>query len=498
MNKILSKLACSSILWGLVATFGYYFAIENQAIANPTLARYSTGHPVEYVTIAMFWLGLFDVAFKSLRTLRERRLLKRGTLFPPKRQEREPLTRVDDYLKAIDQARDVRGESVYLTRLTEALNFLKHGGSPEELDQELRILADDAYDQRENEYGMTRAFIWAIPILGFLGTVLGINVALGSLDLTQLETTGENLAAGLKVAFDTTALALTLVFALYFGLFFSRKQDAKLAQSVARMADVELRGRFASRENTSLTLEGDGDSTQIALRLAQTLVTTFEEATQRQTENLQALNAQITNLTSNLAQGMAQNLGVALQESMTHSAQSWTEQLTTAQSQFLANVLQPLMEDAARQSERSVALERQLEKQCLAIADLASAAANVSSLEEQFANSLERIAQVGEFEQTLTNLSATVCLLNSKLASTRVDARESVRLANFSRHSVAQESVPIRAQEDDDTIETPSVPDLEARDASNLERRARAKERQAPNDAEPNDHAPNLNHKRSA
>ncbi|MBP3556529.1 MAG: hypothetical protein J6K20_02345, partial [Thermoguttaceae bacterium] len=63
------------------------------------------------------------------------------------------------------------------------------------------------------------------------------------------------------------------------------------------------------------------------------------------------------------------------------------------------------------------------------------ACADVAALEDRLARSLEKIAEVGAFEKTLNNLSATVCLLNSRLASTPVaqpaaddKSRETARL----------------------------------------------------------------------
>ena len=308
MKRLFINLSSSSVLWGLALTFGFYYAISQGFVQNETIKRYTTGHPVEYVTIAMFLIGLCDLAFKLLKTRRERRALRRGALFPPKKHEKEPLANVPSYLDAVVKARDVRGESSYLSRLADALDFLRFGGAPDELDHELRRLADDAYDRRDADYGMARAFIWAIPILGFLGTVLGITVALGSLDLTQLDATSEKLADGLKVAFDTTALSLSLVFVLFFLQFFSRKQDA-LAEKIERQTEA----------------------------LRQTL----------------------------------------------------------------------------------------------------QATADVTALEERLAQSLEKLAEVGEFEKTLNNLSATVCLLNSKLTS----GPQNVALAEERRRAKRQETL---------------------------------------------------------
>ena len=396
MKKLFIGLAGSSVLWGLVATFIFYFGVNTGLIRNETVVRYSTGHPVEYATIAMFWIGVVDIAFKLLATRRERRALKRGALFPPKRREKESLEKVDDYLVTIKNARDVRGQSTYLERLEDALNFLKYGGSPDDLDQELRFLADDAVDRRDVDYGMIRTFVWAIPILGFLGTVLGITVALGSLDLTQLETTGESLAAGLKVAFDTTALALSLVFALYFLQFFSRKQDGALAASVSRLVDSELKGRFQS-ENASSFAANDLDATR---RFLQSVAGAFEEATRAQTDLWGETMANAAQKSAELAYGAANRFGEALDKRLADGSAEWTR---------------PALEETARVTARIDALEARIADQAEALNGVLQASADVVAIEDRLTRTLEKIAEVGEFEKTLNNLSATVCLLNSKL-----------------------------------------------------------------------------------
>ena len=50
------------------------------------------------------------------------------------------------------------------------------------------------------------------------------------------------------------------------------------------------------------------------------------------------------------------------------------------------------------------------------------ASADVVAIEDRLTRTLEKIAEVGEFEKTLNNLSATVCLLNSKLTGAAYSA----------------------------------------------------------------------------
>lgn len=434
MKSFFIKLASSSVLWGLVATFLFYFGINTGAIRNETIVRYSTGHPVEYATIAMFWVGVLDLLLKTAFTKRERRALKRGVLFPPKKREREPISNVDLYLETVAKAREVRGDSTYLTRLFDALNFLKFGGSPDDLDQELRCLADDAYESRDSEYGMARTFIWAIPILGFLGTVLGITVALGSLDLTQLETTGETLAAGLKVAFDTTALALSLVFVVYFLQFFSRKQDAALASQVARLVDVELKGRFLPDSNVGVA-SAELETTR---RFLQSVAGAFEDATKAQTALWTETMTEAARSSAEMMRESVVAVGETIDRRMTGGAAEWANALAETQREFVENALRPILAETVARVAKIDALEARIAEQAEALRGVLEASADVVAIEERLTGTLEKIAEVGEFEKTLNNLSATVCLLNSKLTSvpTVANYSDTVRFdANFARRS---------------------------------------------------------------
>jgi flagellar motor component MotA len=61
-------------------------------------------------------------------------------------------------------------------------------------------------------YSMVRYVVWAIPTLGFIGTVVGISLALafaGAVDLQDPNLLAE-LTKRLAVAFDTTLLALVM------------------------------------------------------------------------------------------------------------------------------------------------------------------------------------------------------------------------------------------------------------------------------------------------
>src|SRR5205085_4838938 len=91
------------------------------------------------------------------------------------------------------------------------------------------------------------------PMLGFLGTVVGITDALGDLgnEFANNKDAANNIAgamngllSGLYVAFDTTAQALLLSMVLMFIQFLCDRMESQLLSTVDTIANDEMMGRF--------------------------------------------------------------------------------------------------------------------------------------------------------------------------------------------------------------------------------------------------------------
>ena len=123
--------------------------------------------------------------------------------------------------------------------------------SADQLDEELKYLADVEADRTYEAYALARMIIWATPMLGFLGTVIGITLALGDLSPEALVNSPkeamEGLLSGLSVAFDTTALALSLSMMLMFAQFLANQLETQLLTVVQRVASEELGTPLSSR-----------------------------------------------------------------------------------------------------------------------------------------------------------------------------------------------------------------------------------------------------------
>ena len=85
--------------------------------------------------------------------------------------------------------------------------------------------------EMESEQSFIRYTAWAIPSVGFIGTVLGIAASLGYANEASTPEGVAKVTSMLAVAFDTTLVALLLSIVLMYGIhYLQKKQDDLFAQ----------------------------------------------------------------------------------------------------------------------------------------------------------------------------------------------------------------------------------------------------------------------------
>src|SRR5208337_3342593 len=105
---------------------------------------------------------------------------------------------------------------ILLNRIDRALSNLHNIGGVSDVSTILKSQADNDENQIASSYALVNAMIWAIPVLGFVGTVLGLSLAMGKFkldaDASHIRDSLGPVVAGLSTAFETTLVGL--VFAL--------------------------------------------------------------------------------------------------------------------------------------------------------------------------------------------------------------------------------------------------------------------------------------------
>lgn len=106
--------------------------------------------------------------------------------------------------------------------IRKTLYHLESVQQKEEINSILSYHAQISHSKMEEGFTMLKVFYWAIPILGFIGTVMGIGDAIGEFssfiasgaDAAGLKNSLVGVSKGLSVAFDSTLIALAFAVVL--------------------------------------------------------------------------------------------------------------------------------------------------------------------------------------------------------------------------------------------------------------------------------------------
>ncbi len=167
------------------------------------------------IAFVLFWT-LTDLFLKfRLGIVTDRDLRRPDIVQLPQLVSREPASATLQRLRTWDRASLARPVGRRILWVVHHLNATEAQRAHELLRHQSDLDADSA----ASSYRTVKLFIWAMPILGFIGTVLGISLAVGgfseflgtSVSIDEIDRVTEelgNVASGLSFAFDTTLLGL--------------------------------------------------------------------------------------------------------------------------------------------------------------------------------------------------------------------------------------------------------------------------------------------------
>ena len=319
---------------GLALYFLLAWAIKEGHIADEMVLRYLTGHVVSKVTVGMFFIGaasLFLIAYNIFEQFSAERSIRLSDLEPS--EEESSNSRPNDAIRGFEEEAEravEHGEQLlempawaqthYLwNRLVKTLHYIYRTGSVSGVEDEMKYLAELDFDRSHQRYSLARILIWATPMLGFLGTVLGISQALGGISPgpeNDFQAMMSGLQSNLYVAFDTTALALTLSMVLMFGQFLVERFEIQLLQLV----DQRTRREISDQYDMTMASAANGSFDKIGrevLEATRDVVTNQTEIWKKTIDSAeQAWSASLTQ-TSDMVRG---GLSEALEENVSNLA----------------------------------------------------------------------------------------------------------------------------------------------------------------------------------
>jgi biopolymer transport protein ExbB/TolQ len=417
INVLSALLLRSPLVWGGALAFCFFALIHGGVITDANVIRYLAGHWVEYVETAMFCVGLAALVIKWIDVERQRRQVDDELLAPVPEGGQEP-AEAAALVASLPVEDDATSGSYLVTRLREGLDLVVRTGSAEGLQDHLKYLSDLDAARAAQSYGLVRFVIWAVPIMGFLGTVIGITEAIAQLSPTQLENIS-GVVAGLGVAFDTTATALALSMVLMFMQFVIDRREQSLLSDVDGVAWVALAGRFQSLEGS------DGTALAVA-RLGDAVGRGSAQLLEAQEQSWRALERSAAGSIRDVFEESADRLQATLSQSLDETLGRWTESLVQAQS-HLASAREDRWARAADSLTMAMKTfehhQKTLAGQAELLTRVVDATHNVAALERTLESNLSALADSGRFEETLATLSAAVQLLAARAQDSAIEPR---------------------------------------------------------------------------
>jgi biopolymer transport protein ExbB/TolQ len=240
-----------SLLCGIVITI-VFFAVMIYIPSSQISVMFIERGVIPYV-IVFFTAWSFSILCVKYRKilLQEKALRLRilptddsGFILTPASAER--------VLEKLYEAVDDPERFLLTRRILVALGNLRNMGDIGDVDKVLNTQADNDEAVVDSSYTVLRGFVWAIPVLGFIGTVLGLSIALGSFgnvlshteQMSELKSALQSVTGGLSTAFETTLEGLVSALCIQMWMTSTQRREERFLDACKEYCQKYIVGRL--------------------------------------------------------------------------------------------------------------------------------------------------------------------------------------------------------------------------------------------------------------
>ena len=206
---------------------------------------------VPFVLVLLLGWSFSILALKMRKLRRQKRAMLLDVL-PESIGTDITVYNVEKFLRHIAELPQNLQESLIVKRIQLGLQHFQVRQSNPEVANMLMTQSEMDANTISSSYSALKVFLWAIPILGFIGTVIGISNAVsgfsGSLEAAQnievLKDSLNSVTMGLAVAFDTTLVALVMSLIVSFPSSAMQKNEEDLLGYVDAYCNENLLKRL--------------------------------------------------------------------------------------------------------------------------------------------------------------------------------------------------------------------------------------------------------------
>jgi biopolymer transport protein ExbB/TolQ/ABC-type transporter Mla subunit MlaD len=206
-------------------------------------------------TITWVWaLSIANIILKSRRIQKERAFIASVTL--PEDMDMADTNRLVELYDRVKNNSHIT-ESLGLTRVARVMAMWINTGDMERVAEYAREQADLDAAVSDSSFRRNRLFIWAMPLLGFVGTVYGVAAGISGFQafLSGTNVTAEtmkqqvgNITEGLAVAFYCTLLGLLTAGIAAFPSLMAERKEEEILGEIDELVEDRLLSRMPSSE----------------------------------------------------------------------------------------------------------------------------------------------------------------------------------------------------------------------------------------------------------
>lgn len=393
---------------GALATIAFYAVVLQNFMDGTTLSRYTTGHITEFVAMALFFWGTADLLLKMMSFRRERQALAIDWL-PETETLLSPQAASVLYGQICQRHRELMG-TLLGRRLERGLCYVREKRSADGIEEHLQYLAELEAEKAHAQYGLVRFVAWIIPILGFLGTVVHFTLAIANITPEQMERSLSTVTDGLAVAFDTTALALSLSMMMMFLIFLVEQYDRHILREVEHKTFDLLGHRFtagdAATDQFTATLRAANESNRGHIR------DLVDHQAKIWGQSLSAFEKQAEEATSRQLEICANMINAMHQQ---------FEIRSRAQEERILRMLEALKVERTEQSksheqaaDRVALLHQDLSRVAEQLTGLVAGEAKLLPMQQSLAENLKLLQRTQRMDEAVNGLTAAVHLMMAR------------------------------------------------------------------------------------
>lgn len=194
--------------------------------------------PEQEAEIIHFMWAMLILSYKALLVRRERKLLDRDLIHVPEGIKVLPED-AKDYARQLEQLPPEEKGMLVVRALQRTLDRFATTRSIRDSAEAARAVCDSEADRLDSGFAMIRYIAWAIPAIGFIGTVRHISEALLQ---AHKAVTGDiiNVTSSLGIAFNATFVALSLTIVLMLFLHQMQQMQESFVHNTDHWIDQHL------------------------------------------------------------------------------------------------------------------------------------------------------------------------------------------------------------------------------------------------------------------